>query len=91
MILIIAFLAAIGWLAKDCIKAKSLAPAKQNWKKYVGCLVAGLIYGILSGLTFFRWLSIVAVIALVANSFDEVLSFVNWFIQWIGKALGKKS
>jgi predicted lipid-binding transport protein (Tim44 family) len=91
MILIIALLAAIGWLVKDCIKAKSLAPVKQNWKKYVGCLVAGLLYGFLSGLTFFRWLAIVAVIALVANSFDEVLTFLNWFILWIRKALGKKS
>lgn len=82
--LIISIIASLGWLIKDCIQVKSAAPVKENWKKYVGCLVGGLIYGLLSGLSFFRWIATIGVIALVANSFSVILIFLNWLIRALG-------
>jgi predicted lipid-binding transport protein (Tim44 family) len=81
---LIAFLASLALVVKDWLETKDLAKVKTNWKRYVGCLVAGLLYGLLSDLSFFRWIAIVGVIYLFANSFANVLTFLNWFIRALG-------
>jgi Na+/glutamate symporter len=91
MLFIIALCATIGWFIKDWIKDKSFAAVKENWKKYVGCLVGGLVYGLLSDLRFFQYIAILGVIALIANSFDEVLNFLIWLYNWLARTVSKKS
>jgi len=84
MIVLISILAAIAWLIKDCIKAKSFLPTiKANWKKYVGCAGAALVYGLLATLKFFQLLSIIAVVYLIGNFFNEVLNFFVAVYGWI--------
>lgn len=83
--LIISLIASIAWLVKDLIQAQGkLIVIEQNWKRYVGCLVAGLLYGLLSGLSFFRWIATMGVIYLVGSSFSVILVFLNWFLSKIG-------
>lgn len=83
-IILISIFASLAWLVIDCIHAKNTTPIKENWKKYVGCLVGGLLYGLLSDLSFFRWIATIGVIALVANSFSVILVFLNWLIRALG-------
>jgi len=71
-------LAAFAWVVKDCIQAKSITPIVTNWEKYAGCLVCALLYGYLSSLTFFRYISILGVVALAGNSFSTIKTFVLW-------------
>ncbi len=81
---LIALAAAIGWLIKDKIHDGSQYHFPDNWKKYVGCLVAGALYGWLSGVKVFSYVAEIAVIALVANSFSDVLTFLNWAFVKLG-------
>jgi hypothetical protein len=81
--LLIAFAASVALLVKDWVEFKSASLIESNWKKYVGCIVAGLLYGLLSDLTFFRWVAVVAVIYLVGNSFNNVLNAITWAINKI--------
>lgn len=83
-IILIALAASILWLILDKIHQGKTYLFKDNWKKYVVCLVGGLLYGLLSDLKFFRWIAEVGVIALVANSFSVILTFLNWTIRALG-------
>jgi len=77
---LIAFAAACGWLIKDKIHDGANYHLPDNWKKYVGCLVAGVLYRTLSGVKVFEYIAEIAVIALVANSFSDVITFLNWLL-----------
>jgi len=81
---LIALAASIGMLVIDWLHAGKSFTVLTNWKKYVGCLIGGLIYGLLSGLPFFRWIGVVGVIFLVGNSFSAVLVILNWVLQKLG-------
>jgi hypothetical protein len=81
--LFIALAASIALLIKDWVETKDVKVIEANWKKYVGCIVGGVLYGLLSELTFFRWVAVVAVIFLVGNSFHNVLTALNWVISKI--------
>lgn len=84
---LIALITLAAWAIKDCIKAKDVAPLVDNWKKYAGCIVAGILYGYLQKVPVFQTLSIIAVIVLVGNSFNEVLAAIGWVYS---KFTGKK-
>ena len=77
-IILIALFAALAWAVKDAIKVGSVNAILTGWKKYVGCLVAGIAYGYLSNLKFFHYVAVVAVVALVGNSFNDVWTFLTW-------------
>lgn len=85
MIVWISFLSALAWAIKDCIAAKSISPVKTDWKKYVGCAGAGLVYGFLSGLKFFQQISVIGVIALVGNSFNQFVNAITAVYKWAKK------
>jgi len=74
----ISLASAIALLIKDWVETKDPNVIESNWKKYVGCLVGGLSFGLLSELSFFRWIAVVAVIYLIGNSFHNVLNVLNW-------------
>jgi predicted lipid-binding transport protein (Tim44 family) len=76
--LCIALVASVALLIKDWVETKDIKAVESNWKKYVGCLVGGLLYGLLSELSFFRWIAVIAVIYLIGNSFHNVLNVLNW-------------
>jgi len=75
---LIALAASIGWLIKDKIHQGNDFDIRGTWKKYVGCLIGGLLYGLLSGWHFFHSVALIGVIALIGNSFSDVLTFLNW-------------
>jgi len=83
-IFFICFIASVALFIKDWIEAKDFSKVKDNWKKYVGCIVCGLIYGYLSGWKYFNWLSILAIIYLTGNFFNNVLNALNWVLKKFG-------
>jgi len=87
--LLISFAVAIGWLIKDWIETKKF-PISTSWNKYVGCIVAGVLYTFLKGVTFFQWFFEVGVIVLVAYCWQTVWTFVIFVYNAIKNALTKK-
>ena len=84
ILLIISFATALAWLIKDWVEQKSNFSIKASWKKYVGCLIAGLLYTIFEPLSFFHWIAVIGVIALFGSSFDAVLNFINYLLGKVG-------
>jgi hypothetical protein len=82
-IILISLIAALAWAIKDAIKAKSIQSIISGWPKYAGCFAAGVAYGYLAGWKYFRYLSVVGVIALVGNSFNDVKTFLLWALAKI--------
>lgn len=81
---LIALAAAFGWLVKDAIELGKNFSIAKNWKRYVGCVGAGLLYSLLSGWPVFRYLSVVAVIYFVGASFEAVINALNWVLVKLG-------
>ena len=72
--ILISLAVAAAWFIKDWIETK-IIPTKL-WNKYVGCVVAGLLYSTLKEVTFFQWVFEVAVIVLVAYCWQSVWTFL---------------
>jgi hypothetical protein len=81
---IIALVASIAWLVRDYIQQGHLFSIKANWKKYVGCLIAGYLYSYVAKVPFFQYVAIIGVIALVGNSFSDVVNAINWILGKLG-------
>jgi len=81
---LIALAAALGWLVKDAIELGKNFDISKSWKRYVGCLAAGLLYSLLSGEKWFRFLTLAAVIYFVGASFEAVINALNWALIKLG-------
>ena len=74
--ILISLAVALAWAIKDWIELK-VFPAK-NWNKYVGCIVAGILYSLLKTVTFFEYIFEVGTIVLVAYCWQAIWTFLSY-------------
>lgn len=84
--ILISVAVAVIWFIKDWISiGKNFHPA-DTWMKYVGALLAGILYVFLKGWDVFQYICLVAVVVLVGHSFDDIIKFFNWLTSRFKKS-----